>query len=459
MLLVAMLALGTATFAWFTTSTNPYADNFSAKTTKQSTLLLSDSSRTGWTSHLDYNVGNKTMYPASGNGTSWVKGTASNSLTGVIDQNTLQAVAPSPAQGVIPSDYLFAQELNLKNNGTADIKDVSIDFYLNTSDNKDAAEYARVALVPIDGTKVTADDYVALGNNVYSTTTKTYNPIIKTDGTEGTQISTKTTFHVDVTTGDEVMKPDEVRYYKLYVWFEGQDENCVDALSGQKIPVLIVTLSLTSKSSGVPNIFGIAPLSALTGSMEDTINTGDLIFCEVTDDPSYEYKKGDIVTFYKNINGNSELNTHRIVEVVKDDNITYYRTQGDNKKTNPEPDEELQTSSSIVAKYTGTKIGGVGNFLSFLRTQPGFFLCVLLPMIIFFVYEAIRVVLNLLAYNKEKTLEEAKLAVDSAELTEEQKKRAIEEYLASVGENQDKAENEPEVQTPADGNNSADNSD
>lgn len=245
MLLVAMLALGTATFAWFTTSTNPYADNFSAKTTKQSTLLLSDSSRTGWTSHLDYNVGNKTMCPASGNGTSWVKGTASNSLTGVINQNTLQAVAPSPAQGVIPTDYLFAQELNLKNNGTADIKDVSIDFYLNTSDNKDAAEYARVALVPIDGTKVTADDYVALGNNVYSTTTKTYKPIIKTDGTEGTQISTKTTFHVDVTTGDEVMKPDEVRYYKLYVWFEGQDENCVDALSGQKIPGLKFDVSST----------------------------------------------------------------------------------------------------------------------------------------------------------------------------------------------------------------------
>lgn len=225
------------------------------------------------------------------------------------------------------------------------------------------------------------------------------------------------------------------------------------------VSVLIVTLSLTSKSSGVPNVFGIAPLSVLTGSMEDTINPGDLIFCEVTGDPSYEYKKGDIVTFHKNINGKSELNTHRIVEVVKDDNITYYRTQGDNKKTNPEPDEELQTSSTIVAKYTGTKIGGVGNFFSFIRTQLGFFLCVLLPMIIFFVYEAIRVVLNLLAYNKEKTLEEAKLAVDSAELTEEQKKRAIEEYLASVGENQDKAENEPEVQTPADGNNSADNSD
>lgn len=225
------------------------------------------------------------------------------------------------------------------------------------------------------------------------------------------------------------------------------------------VSLLIVTLSLTSKSSGVPNIFGVAPLSVLTGSMEDTLNPGDLIFCEVTDDPSYEYKEGDIVTFYKDINGNSELNTHRIVEVINDNNITYYRTQGDNKESNPVPDEELQTSSTIVAKYTGTKIGGVGNILSFIRTQLGFFLCVLLPMIIFFIYEAIRVVLNLLAYNKEKTLEQAKLAVDSAELTEEQKKRAIEEYLASVGENQDKAENEPEVQTPADGNSSAESSD
>lgn len=195
------------------------------------------------------------------------------------------------------------------------------------------------------------------------------------------------------------------------------------------VSVLIVTLSLTSKSSGVPNVFGVAPLSVLTGSMEDTINTGDLIFCEVTDDPSYEYKKGDIVTFYKNINGKSELNTHRIVEVVKDDDITYYRTQGDNKKTNPEPDKDLQTSSTIVAKYTGTRIGGVGNFLSFIRTQLGFFLCVLLPMIIFFVYEAVRVVLNLLAYNKEKLLKRQSLRSIPPSLPKNRKRELLRNIL------------------------------
>lgn len=221
------------------------------------------------------------------------------------------------------------------------------------------------------------------------------------------------------------------------------------------VSVLVVTLSLTSKSSGVPNIFGVAPLSVQSNSMEDTINVNDLIFCTVTNDPSYEYEKGEIVTFPIEINGENRLNTHRIVEVIEDENITYYRTQGDNKQTNPAPDKDLQTSSQIVAKYTGTKIPGVGYIFSFIRTQLGFFLCVLLPMIVFFIYEAVRVIINVIAYNKEKAVEEAKAVVSNSELTEEQKQRAIEEYLASIGEKQSVVtENEPTVQTPAESNNS-----
>lgn len=219
------------------------------------------------------------------------------------------------------------------------------------------------------------------------------------------------------------------------------------------VSILVVMLSLTTESSGVPNILGIAPLSVQTQSMEDTINPGDLILCTLTEIDD-EFQKDDIVTFPIEINGESVLNTHRIVEVVEDNNITYYRTQGDNKETNPEPDTDLQTSSTIVAKYTGTKIPGLGNVLSFIRTQLGFFLCILLPMIIFFIYEAVRVVMNLIAYSKEKAFEEAQSAVNNSELTEEQKKQAIEEYLASLGQQGDNAKNEPEVQTPADGNNS-----
>lgn len=203
------------------------------------------------------------------------------------------------------------------------------------------------------------------------------------------------------------------------------------------VSVLVVILSLTTKSSGVPNIFGYAPLSVESYSMEPTINKGDLIFAEVTNDIGYEYEVGDIVTFPIDIDGVQAYNTHRIVEVIEDDGITYYVTQGDNQETNPVPDEEMQTSSTIVAKYTGNKIAGIGNFFGFIRTQLGFFLCVLLPMILFFIYEAIRVVMNIVAYNKEKAIAEAKEAVQSAELTEEQKQKAIAEYLASLGQNSD----------------------
>lgn len=238
MLLVAMLALGTATFAWFTTSTNPYADDFSAKTTKQSTLLLANDTRDGWSTHLEYGVANKTMYPASGNGTAWVMGNASDSLTGVIDKTTLKSVLPSTASGLNADDYVFVDELNLYNNGTAAVENVDIDFYMNTTNNNGTADYARVALVPIDGSSVSSSDLVALGNNVYSTTVKSYKPIVDTTGTEGAQITTKTTFHVDVTANGEVMEAGEKRYYKLYVWFEGQDANCTDANSGKVIPGL-----------------------------------------------------------------------------------------------------------------------------------------------------------------------------------------------------------------------------
>lgn len=216
------------------------------------------------------------------------------------------------------------------------------------------------------------------------------------------------------------------------------------------ISILVVILSITSRSSGVPNLFGYAPLSVQTDSMKDVLNEGDLIFSKVSTDPSDRFKVGDIVSFYQQIAGEERINTHRIIEVVVENGEEKYRTQGDNKQTNPEPDAELKRPTDILAVYTGNKIPGVGNFFSFIRTQLGFFLVILLPMILFFVYQAIRVIMNIIAYNKEKAAEEAAAAVANSDLTEEQKQRAIEEYLAK----QKAQESETAVQTPADGGSS-----
>lgn len=216
------------------------------------------------------------------------------------------------------------------------------------------------------------------------------------------------------------------------------------------ISVLVITLSLTSNSSGVPNIFGIAPLSVQSDSMKPEFVQGDLIFSKVSNDSKERFKVGDVVSFYDNIGGMKEINTHRIVRIEDDNdtNVQYIYTKGDNS---PEEDEAKKTDLDILAVYTGTKIGGLGNVLSFLRTQLGFFLCILLPMILFFVYEAIRVIMNIIAYNKAKAIEQAEQAVANSDLTEEQKQRAIEEYLAQQKQKaeEQKQDSDPGVQTPA----------
>ena len=218
------------------------------------------------------------------------------------------------------------------------------------------------------------------------------------------------------------------------------------------ISVVVITLSLTSKSSGVPNLFGYAPLSVASDSMEPEFSEGDLVISKVVGD-NEKYKVGDIVSFHQDIDGdgNDEINTHRIIKVEENETglIQLITTKGDNA---PDADVKVKTQADIIAKYTGTKIGGMGNVLSFLRTQTGFFFCILLPMIIFFVYEIIRVVMNLMAYSKEKAKEAAAETVANSELTEEQKQRAIEEYLAQQKEQAEIAppqDSESEVQTPA----------
>ena len=77
------------------------------------------------------------------------------------------------------------------------------------------------------------------------------------------------------------------------------------------VSVLVVILSLTSGRSGVPNIFGYAPLSVQSNSMKDTLNEGDLIFSKVTTDSSDSFEIGDIVSFHQEING--EITKHKVI--------------------------------------------------------------------------------------------------------------------------------------------------
>lgn len=199
--------------------------------------------------------------------------------------------------------------------------------------------------------------------------------------------------------------------------------------------ILIAVLALTSQSSGISTIFGYTIQSIQSDSMKGgspdgyggkEFEKGDLMIAKATDfDIGEKYEVGDIVTYAKTDTDNSTmLIVHRIVDVAEDKNGDLrYQTWGDNRKMDTLPDqqdvEDYLRAGDIGAlyyssDYEGIIIKGVGNALDYLRTQQGFFFVVLLPMIIFFMYELIRVVLNATNYRKAKADENQQEAVDAA---------------------------------------------
>lgn len=204
---------------------------------------------------------------------------------------------------------------------------------------------------------------------------------------------------------------------------------------------LIATLSLTSRDTGVPNIFGKVPLSVQTDSMEGEFFAGDLIISTRTDENTV-FKVGDIVTYPITINNVKTTQTHRIIEIKEENGYKQYVTMGDNSEA---IDSDLQSDSTILAVYDGTRVQGMGSVMDFFRSSDGFFIVIVIPMIIFFIYAILRVIRSAVAYNREKILQQGADA-----LSEEEKKRLVEEFLAK--EKEEQAENQEDFSKDFEGN-------
>ncbi len=210
------------------------------------------------------------------------------------------------------------------------------------------------------------------------------------------------------------------------------------------ILMTVMVLSSTKHESGLPNLFGKAIFNVLTDSMmsEEGFPEGSLIIVELTDPKQEEpYKVGDVVTFWRFYEDQPYLETHRIVadtytesqhEVVDGVWIhggePYYITRGDNTPDidmNQDLSIDYLTNQRIVAKWTGTAIPHLGSILSFLQSQLGFMLCVVIPTAIFFFFELFKFISTLMDAKKEKAV----AAVKDAE--EEIKQRVMAEMLAA----------------------------
>lgn len=187
--------------------------------------------------------------------------------------------------------------------------------------------------------------------------------------------------------------------------------------------VVISISSITSRANnGVPNLFGLTPFSVQTDSMKDTFNKGDYIFVEECD--TEDLQVGDIITYFTIIDGERVVNTHRIVEINNSNGLIQYVTKGDNDETNPEVDKVMPSPGDVIGKYNGTKIPLLGSVIDYLSTQMGFFLVILLPVLLFTIYQIYKLVAVILHNQKVDVINAAETASD------EMKEAIIAEYLA-----------------------------
>lgn len=202
---------------------------------------------------------------------------------------------------------------------------------------------------------------------------------------------------------------------------------------------LLVTVIVfsSSRNGDTANLFGYIPLTVESDSMKPTFKKGDLIVIKEVDD-LYDLKKGDVITYWTMIEGKRVKNTHRIADIEESGSSRSFIMKGDNNAAN---DEDPVLPSDIIGKWNEFKIGGAGKIMDFLRTKKGFFICIVVPMILFFLFELYKFIVTLMEVRKPALTE-----ADEEEI----KKRAIEEYLAeqkktqaSAGEEDTKAEETP----------------
>ena len=167
------------------------------------------------------------------------------------------------------------------------------------------------------------------------------------------------------------------------------------------------TTLATREDGSVSNIAGFTPLTVQSDSMSPTFNKGDLIVIQKCDTSKLEV--GDIVTFHTIIDNEYALNTHRIAAIDEVNGMRSFTTKGDN---NDVADTHIISDGDIVGKYVFV-LPQMGKVMDFLSSSVGFLVVIVLPMLLFFIYQVYHLIvvgMNL----KRAMAEEDRLAAAAA---------------------------------------------
>jgi len=180
--------------------------------------------------------------------------------------------------------------------------------------------------------------------------------------------------------------------------------------------MIFTLISVNTFDKNNRNLFGYKFFIVQTDSMAATdFDAGDIVVSKETDPATL--KEGDIITFIsQSPTSFGETVTHKIRCRVAD---AYGRpgfvTYGTTTDTD---DDTVVTYEYVIGRYCG-RIPKVGSFFVFLKTTPGYIICILMPFMILIMCQGLNCVRLFRRYKKEQMdemkAERAKLEEERAE--------------------------------------------
>ena len=200
--------------------------------------------------------------------------------------------------------------------------------------------------------------------------------------------------------------------------------------------MIFTIVTVTTVDRNDRSIFGVKfyivqtdsmSLSENNKDMDVHFNAGDIVIIKNVDD-SRALQAGDIIAFMStNSVSYGETVTHMIREVKKteDGKVLGYVTYGTNTGTD---DEALVEPEYVLGAYSG-KLPGVGNFFAFVKSTPGYIVCILVPFLLLILYNGVNVIRLFRKYKREQ-MEAMQAEKDKLEAERAENQRMMQELLA-----------------------------
>lgn len=190
--------------------------------------------------------------------------------------------------------------------------------------------------------------------------------------------------------------------------------------------MLFTIVSVTTFDRADRNLFGYKTFIVFSDSMSKTdFNAGDIVFVKGVD--ASTLKEGDIISYAsQNSHNFGETVTHKIRRLTTDaEGNPGFVTYGTTTDTD---DETVVTYPYVLGKYTG-HLPKVGAFFQFLKTTPGYIVCILTPFLLLILLQGLNCI-KLFRRYKQEQLDEMQAEREKIEAERLQSQKMMQELLA-----------------------------